>query len=57
MKITWYKIIFMLIKKIFIGLLTGLVNGSNDTKRVLLRNQKYMAQPTLINLHRNGYSQ
>ena len=57
MKITWYKIIFMLIKKIFIGLLTGLVNGSNHTKRVLLRNQKYMAQPTLINLHRNGYSQ
>ena len=57
MKIIWYKIIFMLIKKIFIGLLTGLVNGSNHTKCVLLRNQKYMTQPTLINLHRNGYSQ
>ena len=47
----------MLIKKIFIGLLTGLVNGSNHTKRALLSNQKYMTQPTLINLHRNGYSQ
>ena len=29
-----------LIKKIFIGLLTGLVNGSNHTHSVSLRNQK-----------------
>ena len=28
MKRTWYKIMFGLIKKIFIVLLTGLVNGS-----------------------------
>ena len=28
MKRTWYKIMFGLIKKIFIGLLTGLFNGS-----------------------------
>ena len=32
MKRTWCKIIFGLIIKIFIGLLTGLVNGSNHTK-------------------------
>ena len=44
---------FGLIKKIFIGLLTGLVNGSNHTKCVSLNNQKCMTQPTLINLHPN----
>ena len=43
-----------LIKKI---LLTGLVIGSNHTKFVSLGNQKYMSQPTLINLHPNEYSQ
>ena len=48
---------FGLIKKIFIGLITGLVNGSNHTKCVSLSNQKYMTQPTLINLHPNKYSQ
>ena len=32
MERTWYKIMFGLIKKILIGLLTGLVNGSNYTK-------------------------
>ena len=42
MKRTWYKIMFGLIKKIFIGLLTGLVNGSNHTKCVSLSNQKLM---------------
>ena len=46
-----------LIKRIFIGLLTGLVKSSNHTKRVLLCNQKYMIQPTLVNLHPNEYSQ
>ena len=40
-----------LIKKVFIGLLTGLVNGSNHTKCVSLSNQKFMIQPTLINFH------
>ena len=39
------------------GLSTGLVNGSNRTKSVLLSNQKYMIQATLINLHPNEYSQ
>ena len=42
--------------KIFIGLLTGLVNRSNHTKCVLLSNQKCITQPTLINLHPNEYS-
>ena len=48
---------FRLIKKIFNELLTGLVNGSNDTKCVSLSNQKWKIQPTLINLHSNEYSQ
>ena len=42
---------FGLIKKIFIGLSTGLVNGSNHTKCVSMSYQKCMIQPTLINLH------
>ena len=46
-----------LIKKIFVGLLTGLDNGSNHKKFVLLSNQKFMTQPTLINLHPNEYNQ
>ena len=57
MKGTQYKIMFGLIKKIFIGLVTGIVNKSNHTKCVSLSNQKCMIQPTLINLHRNEYSQ
>ena len=48
---------FRLIKKIFIGLLTGLVNGSNHTKHVSLSNQKCMTEITLINLHLNEYNQ
>ena len=43
----------MLIKEMFIGLITGLVNTSNHTKCVSLINQKYKIQPTLINLHPN----
>ena len=46
---------FGLIKKLFIGLLTGIISGSNHTKCVLLNNQKCMMQPTLINLHPNEY--
>ena len=38
MKKTWCKIVFVLLSEIFIGLLTGLVNGSNHTKCVLLSN-------------------
>ena len=37
-----------LIKKIFYGILTGLVDGSNHTKCISLSNQKYKIQPTLI---------
>ena len=48
---------FGLTKKAFIGLLTGLVIGSNHAKCVSLSNQKCMTQPTLINLHPNEYSQ
>ena len=48
---------FGLIKKIFIGLLTGLVNGYNDTKCMSLSNQRCMIQLTLIILHPNEYSQ
>ena len=48
---------FGLIEKIFIGLLTGLVNGSNNTNCVWLNNQKCMTQPTLINLNPNECSQ
>ena len=38
MKRTWYEIIFGLIKKIFIGLLTGLVNRFNLAKWISLSN-------------------
>ena len=47
---------FGLIKKIFIGLLTGLVNGSNHTKCVSLMNQKCQIQLTFINLRSNKYT-
>ena len=40
MKGTWCKIMFGLIKKIFITFLTGPVNGTNHTKFVSLSNQK-----------------
>ena len=48
---------FGLIKKIFVGLLICLVNGSNYTKCVLLNNKKCMIQSTLIILHPNEYSE
>ena len=56
-KVTWSKTMFGLIKKIFIGLLTGLVNGSNHTKFASLSNEKWLIHPTLTNLHSNEYSQ
>ena len=48
---------FKLTKKMFIRLLTDLVNASSHTKCVSLSNQKCMTQPTPINLHPNKYSQ
>ena len=48
---------FRVIKKIFVELITCLVNGSNHTKCGSLSNQKCEIQPTLINLHPNEYSQ
>ena len=47
---------FWLIKKIFNGLLIGIVTASNHTKYVSLSNQKFMIQPTLINVHSNKCS-
>ena len=46
-----------IIKKMFIVLLSNIVNWSNHTKCALLNNQKCMTQHTLINLHSNEYSQ
>ena len=48
---------FGFIKKIFIILLTGLVNASNHTKCVFLSNQKWITQWTTINLNINEYTQ
>ena len=48
---------FGLIRKIFIGLLTGIVSASNHTKCMSLSNQKCIIQPTLINLHHNEFGQ
>ena len=55
MKKTWYKLMFRLDKKIFIGFLTG--PAYNHTKYVLLSNQKCIIQANLVNLHHNEYSQ
>ena len=46
-----------MIKKIFIGLLSSIVNASDHTKWVSLSNQKCEIQPTLINLDPDEYSQ
>ena len=48
---------FWLIKKIFIRLLTCLVNGYNHTRGISWSNQKCQIQPTLTNLHPNKQSQ
>ena len=48
---------FRLVKKVFIGLLSSIVNASIHTKCNSLRSQKCEIQPTLINLHPNEYSQ
>ena len=48
---------FGIIKERLIGLLTSIVNASNDLICVSLSNQKYEIQPTFINFHSNEYSQ
>ena len=48
---------FGLIKKMFVRLLTSLVNASNHTKCISLSSPKCEIQPTLINFHHNLYSQ
>ena len=48
---------FEIIKKMFIVLLSSIVNASNHSRCVSLSNQTCMIQPTLINLHPNEYSQ
>ena len=48
---------FGLIKKMFIGLLTGILSASNHIKCVSLSNQKCMIQPTVTDSHPNEYSQ
>ena len=49
--------IFGVIEKVFVVLLTSIVNASNHTKCVSLSNHKCEIQPTLINVHPNEYSQ
>ena len=46
-----------LLKTMFNGLLSSIVNGYNHIKYVSLINQKCMIQPTLINLDLNEYRQ
>ena len=48
---------FGLIKRVFIGLFTGLANASKHKKSVSLSNQKCRIQPTLNNLHPNEDNQ
>ena len=40
MKTTWYKKMFGSFKKVNIGLLTGLISGSNHANSISLSNQK-----------------
>ena len=48
---------FGLIKKIFIGLLTGIVSTPNHTKCISLSLQKFMTHSTIINLYPNEHNQ
>ena len=54
MNIELLRIIY---KKMFVILLTSIVSFSNSAKCISLSNQKFMTQPTVINLHTNEYSQ
>ena len=46
-----------IIKKMFIGVISSIVNAPNHTKCVSLSNQKCEIQLTLVNLRSNEYSQ
>ena len=46
---------FEITKKLFVVLLTTLVNVSSQTKFVSLSNQRCKIQPTPFNLHSNEY--
>ena len=48
---------FVIIKKMFIVLLTNIVNASNHAECVSLSNKKCEILPTLINLHPDKYNQ
>ena len=48
---------FGLIKNISMRLLASTVNACNHTKCVSLKNRQCMAQPIIINLHPNEYTQ
>ena len=48
MKETWYIMMFGIITKMFIGLLTSAGNASNHTKYASLNNRQCMIQPALI---------
>ena len=48
--------VFVFVKKIFIGLLANIVSTSNKTKCVFLSNQKWTAVPASINFHPNDYT-
>ena len=48
---------FGFLAKIFTGLITSIVNVSNNAKYVSLNNQKVTTQPSLINLHPNEYTE
>ena len=47
---------FEIIEKVFIVLLSSIVNAYKHTKCLFLNNQKYEIQPILINFHLNEYS-
>ena len=48
---------FLIIKKTFTGLLTGIVSVNNHANCVSLNEQKCTTQPSIINLHPNEYTQ
>ena len=56
MKETQYKTIFVFIEKMFIRLLTSIVNVLNQKKCISLNNRQCMTRPTFINLYPIEYS-